>query len=409
MAFISIHMMGGVWLEVDGKVHDSLLRRSRRGVSLMQYLILERGRVVSPQRLIRELWSGRRLDGPENALKTMVSRLRTLLNEVHEGLGQAIGFEQGGYCWKSLPDVHVDVLELMDIFEKLKHGKNGPETLTLLSRMQSLYTADLYLTGDMLNGQAALSHLHREYIEAVLRCINVLKKAERYNQICDICQKALVIDEVDEQLRIELMQAMVNLNRTGDAEAEYRKLVRAQRVQLDAEPSEDLVAKYRTLAEEGKQIVFNLDVIRNALSQQDADSKGPFFCDYRAFKEIYNIQMRNLERLGSTMFLGIIMIGDADASHMDDIRQDNVMSGLIDILRDNLRKGDIITHFAPTIVALLLPTVNYDTGTMVLERIRQLFYKRYPNSDIPFHHRLGMLGSNIQEEIEPTDPLEAGP
>ena len=73
----------------------------------------------------------------------------------------------------------------MDIFEKLKHGETDPETLTLLSRMQSLYTADLYLTGDMLNGQAALSHLHREYIEAVLRCINALKKAERSVEAVD--------------------------------------------------------------------------------------------------------------------------------------------------------------------------------------------------------------------------------
>ncbi len=396
MAFISIHMMGGVWLEVDGRVHDSLLRRSRRGVSLMQYLILERGRVVSPQRLIRELWSGRRLDGPENALKTMVSRLRTLLNEVHEGLGQAIGFEQGGYCWKSLPDVHVDVLELMDIFEKLKHSKNDPETLTLLSRMQSLYTADLYLTGDMLNGQAALSHLHREYIEAVLRCINALKKAERYNQICDICQKALVIDEVDEQLRIELMQAMVNLNRTGDAEAEYRKLVRAQRVQLDAEPSEDLVAKYRTLAEEGKQIVFNLDVIRNALSQQDADSKGPFFCDYRAFKEIYNIQMRNLERLGSTMFLGIIMLGQPDGS-LSPVSRESGMAGLQEILKNNLRRGDIVTRFSENVFAMLLPTVNYSTGPMVMQRLEDLFKREFPAGNIAFHSRISPLGGGMGE------------
>ena len=70
------------------------------------------------------------------------------------------------------------------------------------------------------------------------------------------------------------------------------------------------------------------------------------------------------------------------------------MNGLIEILKENLRKGDIITHFSPSVIALLLPTVNYRTGTMVLERIRQLFYKRYPNSDIPFHFRLGLLGKD---------------
>ena len=70
------------------------------------------------------------------------------------------------------------------------------------------------------------------------------------------------------------------------------------------------------------------------------------------------------------------------------------MNGLIEILRENLRKGDIITHFSPSVIALLLPTVNYNTGSMVMERIRQLFYKRYPNSDTPFHYRLGILGKD---------------
>ena len=118
-----------------------------------------------------------------------------------------------------------------------------------------------------------------------------------------------------------------------------------------------------------------------------------FFLSLRLQFRYLHMEMHNLERLGTTMFLGIIMVGNDDDAG-DSIRQDNIMNGLIEILRDNLRKGDIITHFSPTVIALLLPTVNYKTGTMVMERIRQLFYKRYPNSDIPFHSRLGMLGKD---------------
>ena len=54
-------------------------------------------------------------------------------------------------------------------------------------------------------------------------------------------------------------------------------------------------------------------------------------------------------------------------------------------------------------MALLLPTVNYDTGSQVIERVRELFYKRFPNSNIPFHHRLGMLGpdsSTDENDVE---------
>ena len=103
--------------------------------------------------------------------------------------------------------------------------------------------------------------------------------------------------------------------------------------------------------------------------------------------------MRNLERLGSTMFLAIIMVGNPNDPNVNSIKQNNVVNGLLEILRTNLRKGDTITHVSPTIIALLLPTVNYATGNLVMERIKRLFYRKYPNSTVAFNYRVGPLSS----------------
>ena len=101
--------------------------------------------------------------------------------------------------------------------------------------------------------------------------------------------------------------------------------------------------------------------------------------------------MRNLERLGSTMFLGVIMLGEPDGS-LSPVSRESGMAGLQEILRNNLRKGDIVTRFADNIYAMLLPTVNYDTGSMVIDRIQDLFYKEYPSGNIAFHARISPLG-----------------
>jgi len=77
------------------------------------------------------------------------------------------------------------------------------------------------------------------------------------------------------------------------------------------------------------------------------------------------------------------------------------MNGLLDILKKNLRKGDTITRFAPTIFALLLPTVNYNTGGMVLERIKRGFYRTFPNSNIVFNYRVGPLSSQGMAQDHP--------
>ena len=55
-----------------------------------------------------------------------------------------------------------------------------------------------------------------------------------------------------------------------------------------------------------------------------------------------------------------------------------------------------MTQFSPTILALLLPTVNYSTGNMVMERVKRLFYQKFPNSNVSFSYRVGPLSSDMK-------------
>ena len=54
-----------------------------------------------------------------------------------------------------------------------------------------------------------------------------------------------------------------------------------------------------------------------------------------------------------------------------------------------------MTRFADNVFAMLLPTVNYATGSMVTERIERLFYNEYPNRAIAFHARISPLGGSL--------------
>ena len=389
---VFIRMMNLFTIEADGVNHEELMAKSRKGVSLIQYLVLERGRPVSSQRLIRELWSDRRSDSPENALKTMVSRTRAALNAISPDLGSCIVSGQGTYRWQSLPNVRVDVLEIINLINSLRHEPPSSGHRKITEKLMDLYRGDLYLTGDLLNGHSTSNWLHNEYLSAIYRYIELLKATEEYTKICDVCRRAMQIDDLDEQLHIELMQAMVNLNRTDEAAAEYRALAKQSREVLDAEPSEELQDYYESLAEAGKTIRFNLDIIRNELIEKEGGTKGPFFCAYEVFKEVYNIYMRNLERLGSSMFLAVIMLGEA-GDKGNTVRRESCMAGLQEILKTNMRKGDIITRFSDNIFAMLLPTVNYSTGNMVMERIEDLYYQEYAALAIKFFARISPLGT----------------
>ncbi|MDO4483070.1 MAG: hypothetical protein Q4C54_01155 [Clostridia bacterium] len=113
------------------------------------------------------------------------------------------------------------------------------------------------------------------------------------------------------------------------------------------------------------------------------------------FKEIYNLQMRNLERLGSSMFLALLMVVPTDNSQtIAPLMLNEVMSGLAAVLKSSLRKGDTITQFSATQFAMLLPTINYDSGRMVMERLKSKFYARFPSSNFILTYRLGPLTSS---------------
>lgn len=390
---VRMTMMGSFHIFIDERRVENPVSKSRKGTALMEYLVLHRGASVTNQQLMQELWPEHSVTNPENALKTLVSRMRLLLNQMYSGLGSCIVSDRGAYHWQSLPGMAIDAVELLDLFDDIPNQPDPQVQRKMYQRVLELYQGDLYQTGDIEAESGFAQQMHSKFLSTMYGYIELLRKAEDYNEICAVCRSALEVDSFDDRLHIELMKAMISLNRTSDALVQYKHATNLTYRYLGTPPSPQMSAFYQEMNKARQSLKLNLEAIREELHNSSLE-RGAFVCDYEMFKSIYSLEMRNLERLGTTMFLGVIMIGDSDEGDQDSMRQDSIMNGLIEILRDNLRKGDIITHFSPSVVALLLPTVNYQTGSMVMERIRKLFYQRFPNSDIPFHSRLGLLGKD---------------
>ena len=390
---VRMTMMGSFHIFIDERRVENPVSKSRKGTALMEYLVLHRGASVTNQQLMQELWPEHSVTNPENALKTLVSRMRLLLNQMYSGLGSCIVSDRGAYHWQSLPGMAIDAVELLDLFDDIPNQPDPQVQRKMYQRVLELYQGDLYQTGDIEAESGFAQQMHSKFLSTMYGYIELLRKAEDYNEICAVCRSALEVDSFDDRLHIELMKAMISMNRTSDALVQYKHATNLTYRYLGTPPSPQMSAFYQEMNKARQSLKLNLEAIREELHNSSLE-RGAFVCDYEMFKSIYSLEMRNLERLGTTMFLGVIMIGDSDEGDQDSMRQDSIMNGLIEILRDNLRKGDIITHFSPSVVALLLPTVNYQTGSMVMERIRKLFYQRFPNSDIPFHSRLGLLGKD---------------
>ena len=396
---IRIQMMDTFTVYVNERVAEHTFGRSRKGVALLQYLIMNMGRPVPRQRLLDTLWSDEQGVNPENALKTLISRMRVLLNNLSDGLGSCIASDSGGYRWQCLPGMRVDLYEIEEIFSSLEHLKGRKQkNAAFYTRLMELYTGDLLRNSNP--SEWALSKatsLHGRYLEAVGEYVEMLKAEKKFNEVVEVCRRALDVDPFDDHLHVQLMTGLMETNRTSEALKQYRHVVHMYHRYLGVEPSERLKEFYKHMVYAGRDIEFSLEALTAELSRVGG-GEGAYVCEYSVFKEIFNLQMRNLGRLGTSVYLGIVRAEEISEGDLDTVRQDNIMTSLREILQENLRRGDTVTRFSPTVFAMLLPTVNYSTGHMVMERVKRLFYQRNPNSDIMFQYLLGPLGGEEKRE-----------
>ena len=391
---IRVNMMGELVLFINDIKVDHLVNKSRKGVALMQLLIMHQGEPVANHRLMETLWTQERTSNPENALKTLVSRMRAILNQVYEGMGACIVSKRGTYSWQCMPGMTVDVYELDQLLVQLNKAEAlTPEIVDAYNRLLKLYVGDL-LQGKEMNEwvMARAVNLHNRYLTAVHKYLDMLKQDGQYDEIINVCRLGLDADAFDERMHLELMVALTKSKRNNEAMIQYKYVTDLHFRYLGVQPPASIQEFYKQIRQTGQTLDLSLDAIRAELHEHE-EMNSAFVCEYVVFKEIFNLQMRNLERLGTSMFLSIIMIASLDGDEMELFKQHDVMQGLIGILKTNLRKGDTITQFSPTSCALLLPTVNYSSGNMIMERVKRKFHLKYPNSNIIFSYRIGPLSS----------------
>lgn len=393
---IHFQLMDKFRIYVNDSLGPQLLSNSRKGSFLVEYLILNRGQSIPNQKLLATIWPDENSSNPAISLKTLISRTRAILNKMADGLGNCIVADRGSYHWESQANVTVDVYQIEDIVAELEQcGDDFDKTRDLTEKLLEMYKGDLLQNSDSDEWVTPRSvQMHDDYLTAVDRYIVMLKEKGEHDSAIRVCRQALDIDNFNEQMHMHLMNALIETNRNNEALIQYKYAMHLQYRYLGIQPSEDMQEFYKQIVNAGRTLEFNMESIQNELMESES-RPGAFICEYSVFKEIFNLQIRNLERLQTTMFLAVIMVSDPKGEPLDSIRQASIMNGLLDILKNKLRKGDAITHFSPTMLALLLPTVNYKTAGMVLERIKKFFYAMYPTSEVKFDYRVGPLKSAV--------------
>ena len=129
MSTIRIQMMDDFAIYIDEIQKEHMVKQSKKGLALMHYLMIHRGQSVPNHKLLQALWPEEKNTNPENALKTLVSRLRVQLNQLSPDFGKCIVADRGAYHWQCMDGMTIDLYEIDRILEELAAdtpvGRNG--------------------------------------------------------------------------------------------------------------------------------------------------------------------------------------------------------------------------------------------------------------------------------------------
>lgn len=374
-----IQMLGGCSLRCGDRVVDDTSYRSKKLWTLLEYMIAFRHRQISQEELIGLIYPSEKSANPAGALKTLIYRIRNMLDELQCGDSHdMILASRGTYAWNPELDAQLDV----DQFEQLCHRVNSPWTqdgdrLDCCLEAAALYSGDFLPKSSGEEWVVPFSiYYHSMYIRLIHTTVELLEQAGRWNEVVSLCDQAIHVDSYEEFFYYHLILGLTKTDRHQAALEQYRKMYDIFYTQIGVTPSPELTALYKEIIKTTWELESDLSVIQAAL--RDADTgRGAFLCELEVFKDIYNLEVRSASRTGRPMFLCLITLSEREGGQPPLKQLQLYMGKLRDSILSSLRRGDIVAQYSIAQYILLLPTTTVENCQMVMDRILFRFREQH--------------------------------
>ena len=355
--------------------------RSYRLWELFKFFLTYRGKGVLPEVILETIWPDREYSDPKGAVRTLVYRLRHLLEEECPGgqgrVADLVLFEQGCYRWNTDLDYWLDLDEperLYRLGQQLT-ATDPLEAIAIFKEAIGLYRGE-YLP-ECAYSEWALpvrSYYRRLYLQLVLETGQLLTALGCSEEVIALCEDALRLEPLEEGLHVCLLEALLVSGRTERARSHYQQITATLYRELGVKPSPALQQIYRLLQVQRGQVDLDLGLIQAGL-QQRAAAPGAFLCDKEVFWDLYSLEQRWGERTGQSVVLGLLTITGLDYHLPPPGVLKNAMDRLEMAVLESLRKGDVVARWNEAQLLIMLPGSDVKQARGVLDRLEARFWE----------------------------------
>lgn len=396
---LQIRMLGGCSLTYGDKTIGDVNYHVKKPWMLLAYLITFRSQEVPVDELINLLYPGEQGARPTGALKTLVYRVRELLEELDlPDSREMILVTRGSYAWNAGVPIRLDT----DLFE-LACQRAGTAWLTPEERLEICMSALALYRGDFLSkaaGERWVSRLapyyHSMYVRLVQTTAGLLSDQDRWEDVIQVCGRAIQIDSYEESFYYHLIRGLIKTGQVRQALERYKRMYSIFYTELGVPPSNQMIELYQEISRERTRDVAregeDLAAVSRFLLREDRLT-GAFFCELEVFADIYNLEARSIARSGRSVCLAMLSASMRDGSTPPLRMLGGYMDKLGDCIQASLRRGDVVSKYSVSQYILLLPAPSADKGKIALDRIISQFTERYPRCPL-------LLRASIRE-IDP--------
>ena len=380
----------------DGSLDDDKIR-SEMMTKLLAYIFCHRRKKVTVMELAEALWHDDKSDNPAGALKNLMYRVRNIMKKEWGEL-DFILTGRGTYSWNPEVPVWIDAEEFERLCRQAKAWGSCEEKIEGLLQAVKLYRGPFL---PKLSGEywaASLStYYHSLYLTSVKDLAALLEENSRFEEMGAVCQKAIQLDALDEELHCCFIKALIGQNKQNLALEHYQKTVDLLYDNLGVRPSRELREVYEELLKQKHSQELDLGNIQDELKSED-DGSGAFLCEYGVFKKSYHLEQRRASRLGLPVYISLITVYPSI-----DVQEDSEaylklintgMSVMETVLISSLRNGDVISRYSGNQFIVMLPNCQYDSSQMIMKRIQDKFYTRDKKLKVKIQYSLDEIDLN---------------
>ena len=395
---LKVRMLGGFTLQLGDRVIDDGSNRMRKVWLLLAYLIHSRNKQTTQAVCLSLLQaSNEECADPVGRLKTIMYRVRAMLNQLEDGAGHHwIRHRGGSYIWNTDVPLELDA-DLFELFcSRAAEVEDAPAKMALYLQALALYK------GDFLPKLATEpwvmplnAYYHRLYLDAVSQTLQLMECSEQWDAAVTLCERALEIEPYSEEIYQHRMRCLIAADRRSEALQVYEQLNEVLFSTFGVVPSDESRELYLQASSSATGAAIPASSLRERL-REEITVKSALYCEYNFFRMLYQLQARVIGRSGEIIHIALFSVRSPGEKALSRRSLDTAVNNLQKLMIGNLRQGDVVTRCSSSQLIVMLHQANYEDSCEVCQRLLRAFGRQYPHTPVSVHY-----------SVQSLEPLEA--